>query len=691
MSHVNLDLKYRPLRFEDVRGQERCVSYLSNLVLRSGAKPRNLLFFGSVGSGKTTLARIYARAINCETPTDAGSPCGTCANCRLPDTEHRREFNVPAEAADVEKLADRVADWVEAWSREPKQLRYRTLFFDEAHHLKSKASDVLLKAVEEPADGIVFVFATTEIEEMRPALLSRLAQLEIQPFSVEQSMRFLREIAEKEEVHCEDEALALLASVKNGYARDLIIGLEQCIPADGGVVTRARVKSVFDLDHIDALVEYLNQIACGDHAGQTATFLLWREPAQSKLRWIQSAILAIYYHHVLSMNIAIDPLVEAIDAVGMSRILKGLRERFGVRTNREMRSFLRQMVEFWSTRKAPTGETQILLYLACFHDLIASLVSVPGRVSAMTPLPANSGGAAADAVRKSAPAVDFGKPKFIGREDVEQIVRAASLLPQEYGKLFNLRFDLFPGLFGVDDEAAGYEFVAEFLMNFEAADHISEHERLTAYIAQFERGESGLEARVLAYSSSADQNSEGALSIARWHNWRRSDRLVEHALTVRRVSSVRTRAVSEHWREALDLCAGLGSNEFLPGLDQTLTELVGIRQYRDARPVRGPVVLTSEQLSQSAWATAEAEKMGLLSAYDDRAWQFLKKGWELDEWKARKDERLRRKARMREINERFGLGSPEALSRLEELMEGWSTDPRDRLRSWNGWWDQGAI
>ncbi|TIU34835.1 MAG: AAA family ATPase, partial [Mesorhizobium sp.] len=148
--------KYRPTRFSEVLGQPHAVTFLSTVILRK-AKPRNLLLFGSHASGKTTLARLYAKALNCSDVAPDGSPCNRCTFCTDVDYEDW-EYDVPGtggEDADIEA-------WLDGRYRKPTDWKTTVLFFDEAHEIKPKAADSLLKRVEEPLPGVAFVFATTE-------------------------------------------------------------------------------------------------------------------------------------------------------------------------------------------------------------------------------------------------------------------------------------------------------------------------------------------------------------------------------------------------------------------------------------------------------------------------------------------------------------------------------------------------
>jgi hypothetical protein len=616
----------------------------------------------------------------------------------MPDNEHRAEYDVPGERADPERLRD----WLKIWNRKPVDLKFRTLFLDEAHALPAKGSDVLLKAVEEPAEGVVFVFATTEIDAMRPALLSRLAQLEVTPLTPMQSISFLRHFADAEGMKVDMDALALLAGLKNGYPRDLLIGLEQVCDQRSGRITRARVKNVFDIDHTDALIDYFCSLAEGDHAKQTEVFLNWREPAESKLRWVQSFLLSIYYCHVHGRPIVIDPLIEAIEPRAIGGMLERFRDRFGARTNRDLRDIFRAMVDFWATPVTLREETAILLRISAFHNLVNSerLTTSFPEVSRNSP-GRNSGepAKASYACPHVRTQLVLGPPQFMTTSDVGKIIRCASFLPQQHGLLFNVRFDLRPPLFGVVDELAAYNLIFDFCDDLALGRYPAAQEGEAFYLAQVERDHAGLRATVLAnvgagwnsgYTRRRRFDTLEALDELR-KTWRIDERRHDDALGFQKMRTVKRDAVADHWKHTLDLCAGLADSQRTDGLNEPLLSLLGVRKRREAKAVRGWVLFTSDNLSEAAIEAAATNRMGFLSAFEHHAWDRLKDGWELDEFQARKDELKRREQDIARIESQCDDGTPEALARIEELRSSWPEDPRDRQRSWTGWWRQGPV
>ncbi len=220
--NISLANKYRPRIFEDVLGQEPIVSALKGK-LKSGKLPRTSMYCGAHGSGKTTLARIVAKAVNCENPID-GNPCCKCDSCREIDSGLCHDV-IEMDAASHNKVedAENIIKQVEFIPRKKKKV----VILDEMHMLTKEAQNKLLKVVEEPPEQVIFIFCTTEEEKVLPTILSRCNKFTFKAISTADILHNLRLICEKEQIEYEDDALKLIAKTAEGHVRDSISVLEQ--------------------------------------------------------------------------------------------------------------------------------------------------------------------------------------------------------------------------------------------------------------------------------------------------------------------------------------------------------------------------------------------------------------------------------------------------------------------------------
>lgn len=243
MSRVGLSLKYRPVVFEDLVGQGVNQRYFTSLI-KNGQAGRNVILHGAYGSSKTTTARIYARALNCENPTGYGSPCNECKSCKefLSGTypDYREEDGASNGGVEgVKKLAD-LARTPPMWGK------WRVLVIDECQGLSKQAWDSLLKLVEEPPPWLVFIFTTTEFGKVQEAIRSRCQCLEVRLLSMDDSLSVLSRVCDAEGIEWDAGGLKIVSQVSKGHPRDLLKNLEQ-VSWLGSGVTESVCKEVFNL------------------------------------------------------------------------------------------------------------------------------------------------------------------------------------------------------------------------------------------------------------------------------------------------------------------------------------------------------------------------------------------------------------------------------------------------------------
>ncbi len=225
MAYTALYRKYRPTEFEDVKGQDHIVTTLQNQV-RADRIGHAYLFCGTRGTGKTTVAKILARAVNCEHPVN-GSPCGECAMCR--SIAAGSSLNVIEIDAASNNGVDDVRQIREEVSYPPTEGRYKVYIIDEVHMLSVSAFNALLKTLEEPPAYVVFILATTEPHKLPVTILSRCQRYDFHRITIDTIAGRLQELIQKEGIEADDAALRYIARAADGSMRDGMSLLDQCI------------------------------------------------------------------------------------------------------------------------------------------------------------------------------------------------------------------------------------------------------------------------------------------------------------------------------------------------------------------------------------------------------------------------------------------------------------------------------
>lgn len=262
--YLALYRKYRPQTFEDVCGRDAIVRTLKNQIT-SGRIGHSYLFCGTRGTGKTTIAKIFAKAVNCEHPVD-GSPCGECASCKA-IAEDASLSVVEMDAASNNGVDD-VRGIIDQVSYSPTQGKYRVFIIDEVHMLSGAAFNALLKTLEEPPAYAIFILATTEPNKLPLTILSRCQRYDFGRLSVQTIQDRLKVVCDREGLACDDKALRYIASAADGSMRDGLSILDQCNAFNYGQGTLAYDKVLEILGAVDTRVfsELYEDIAGGKAA-----------------------------------------------------------------------------------------------------------------------------------------------------------------------------------------------------------------------------------------------------------------------------------------------------------------------------------------------------------------------------------------------------------------------------------------
>mgnify|MGYP001248776461 CR=1 FL=1 len=278
MSNVVLYRKYRPQKFSEVIGQEHVVQTLTNSIKANNIS-HAYLFTGPRGSGKTTLARLFAKAINCEDKSFF-EPCNKCSSCL--DIQASKSIDLIEIDAASHTGVDDIRELIEGIKFAPVKSKYKIFIIDECHQLSKAAANALLKTLEEPPAHAVFLLATTESHKMISTIVSRCQRFDFKRLQVPEIIKKLQFISQKENIKFEDSALSLIALNSRGSFRDAESLLDECISFSGqsslvktedikgllGVVDVAEVSNFIDLvlnkNTKDALL-------CINHLADTGT------------------------------------------------------------------------------------------------------------------------------------------------------------------------------------------------------------------------------------------------------------------------------------------------------------------------------------------------------------------------------------------------------------------------------------
>ena len=238
--------KYRPTSFDTVVGQQALTTTLKNAV-KSGKLAHAYLFCGPRGVGKTTCARIFAKAINCLTPTADGEACGHCESCQA--FNEQRSFNIFELDAASNNSVEHIKTLMEQTRIPPQVGKYKVFIIDEVHMLSTAAFNAFLKTLEEPPQHVIFILATTEKHKILPTILSRCQIYDFERMTVRNTIDHLKSVAEREGVTYEEEALAVIAEKADGGMRDALSIFDQAVSFCQGNITYQKV--IEDLNVLD--------------------------------------------------------------------------------------------------------------------------------------------------------------------------------------------------------------------------------------------------------------------------------------------------------------------------------------------------------------------------------------------------------------------------------------------------------
>ena len=247
MEYIVSARKYRPMSFDTVVGQSALTTTLKNAV-KSGKLAHAYLFCGPRGVGKTTCARIFAKAINCQNPTAEGEACNECESCQ--SFNEQRSLNIFELDAASNNSVEHIKTLMEQTRIPPQLGKYKVFIIDEVHMLSTAAFNAFLKTLEEPPSHVIFILATTEKHKILPTILSRCQIYDFERMTVANTVDHLKHVAEKEGIQYEEEALAVIAEKADGGMRDALSIFDQAASFCQGIITYDKV--IEDLNVLDS-------------------------------------------------------------------------------------------------------------------------------------------------------------------------------------------------------------------------------------------------------------------------------------------------------------------------------------------------------------------------------------------------------------------------------------------------------
>ena len=405
--------KYRPVDFTTLVGQEAMVRTLRNAIA-TGRIAHAFMLTGVRGVGKTTTARIIARALNCVGPDGTGGPtvdpCGVCDNCKA-ISEDRHVDVIEMDAASRTGIDD-VRELIEGVRYRPVSARYKVYIIDEVHMLSEKAFNALLKKLEEPPPHVKFLFATTEIRKVPVTVLSRCQRFDLKRVPQETLVEHFGRIAQAEKVEISPEALTLLARAADGSVRDGLSMLDQAIAHGGGVVDAAQVRDMLGLADRGRVLELFEKVMRGDAPAVVTALGEMHDSGADPVVVLQD--LLELTHWVTRLKVAPDAAASTADTERAQGL--ALAEKLSMASLTRAWTLLLKGLQETLAAPSPLRAAEMALIRLCYvadlpspADAIKALQNgggVPAAAVSASPAPrGNGGGAAARLATQPATAV----------------------------------------------------------------------------------------------------------------------------------------------------------------------------------------------------------------------------------------------------------------------------------------------
>ena len=367
--------KYRPQTFDDVVGQQAVTQTIKNQIL-SGKLSHAYLFTGSRGTGKTSSAKILAKAVNCENP-QGGNPCNCCKACRATDSGSCMDV-LEIDAASNNGV-DNVRDLRDDAVYTPSQVKMRVYIIDEVHMLSISAFNALLKIIEEPPEHLLFILATTELHKVPSTILSRCQRFSFRRISQEDIAARLQYVAYQENIELDDSAARVLARLADGGMRDGLSLLDQCASATNGDLTADRVYACLGIAGIQQCGQLMGYIA--EHNSAKALSLFNRFYSEGKDLGALMDELACLTRDLMIMKTAPKEGISMLSGVATDQEIRNLIDCFTPGELVRMMGIIQQTVSGFTRSSSRRVDAELCIVNLCQPELSLDAEALNSRLT----------------------------------------------------------------------------------------------------------------------------------------------------------------------------------------------------------------------------------------------------------------------------------------------------------------------